>query len=348
MSEESKSWYRMTRPLFNSGFEDDEFLAYGQDGFRELLDSFIARTVQIYDKRMYTEPTSVRAIVQNVTSDAISGTTLRQILCEIGTLRCGQYVKDDKAVWLVSGLPDNNHVYEKAVLWKCKHTIRFVSPLTGEVVDYPVYSTNSTQYGTGELAKEHIAVGDSQHLVYVPYNEETIRVRTGMRIIMDKTSDQPSVYRVTQVDPLSMAVGDDLDGDGLIQWSMLQTQFNEETDNAELMVADYYNRGHSPDESDPSLNPSITLIDEDGDGLLAIGETKRIRIQLKEDGEAASGLSYELEYDMADGAARVESVENGIITLYAEKDRDNVGKTISVTATAGDMKSTLEIQIVNW
>lgn len=25
MSEESKSWYRMTRPLFNSGFEDDEF-----------------------------------------------------------------------------------------------------------------------------------------------------------------------------------------------------------------------------------------------------------------------------------------------------------------------------------
>ena len=77
MSEESKSWYRMTRPLFNSGFEDDEFWAYGQDGFRELLDSFIARTVQIYDKRMYTEPTSVRAIVQNVTSDAISGTTLR-------------------------------------------------------------------------------------------------------------------------------------------------------------------------------------------------------------------------------------------------------------------------------
>ena len=41
MSEESKAWYRMTRPLFNSGFEDDEFWAYGQDGFQEVLDSFI-------------------------------------------------------------------------------------------------------------------------------------------------------------------------------------------------------------------------------------------------------------------------------------------------------------------
>lgn len=48
MSEESKSWYRMTRPLFNSGFEDDEFWAYGQDGFQEVLDSFIGSDVLIY------------------------------------------------------------------------------------------------------------------------------------------------------------------------------------------------------------------------------------------------------------------------------------------------------------
>ena len=56
MSEESKSWYRMTRPLFNSGFEDDEFWAYGQDGFQEVLDSFIGSDVLIYDKAIGTEP----------------------------------------------------------------------------------------------------------------------------------------------------------------------------------------------------------------------------------------------------------------------------------------------------
>lgn len=50
MSEESKSWYRMTRPLFNSGFEDDEFWAYGQDGFQEVLDSFIGSDILIYDR----------------------------------------------------------------------------------------------------------------------------------------------------------------------------------------------------------------------------------------------------------------------------------------------------------
>lgn len=153
MSEESKSWYRMTRPLFNSGFEDDEFWAYGQDGFQEVLDSFIGSDVLIYDKAIGTEPQQVRAIVQQKTSDVYNSTTVRQILCNIGILRCGQYVKHDGAFWLVSSLPDNNRIYEKAVLWKCKYSIRFVSPLTGEIVEYPVYSTNSTQYGTVRRVK---------------------------------------------------------------------------------------------------------------------------------------------------------------------------------------------------
>lgn len=106
MSEESKSWYRMTRPLFNSGFEDDEFWAYGQDGFQEVLDSFIGSDVLIYDKAIGTEPQQVRAIVQQKTSDVYNSTTVRQILCNIGILRCGQYVKHDGAFWLVSSLPD--------------------------------------------------------------------------------------------------------------------------------------------------------------------------------------------------------------------------------------------------
>ncbi len=82
----------------------------------------------------------------------------------------------------MSALPDNNRIYEKAVLWKCKHSIRFISPLTGEIVEYPVYSTNSTQYGTGEAGKTQMAVGADQHLIYLPYNEETIMLDAQSRL----------------------------------------------------------------------------------------------------------------------------------------------------------------------
>ena len=155
-------------------------------------------------------------------------------------MKCGQYVKYDGAFWLVSALPDNNRIYEKAVLWKCKHSIRFVSPLTGEIVDYPVFSTNSTQYGTGELEKTHMNVGEDQHLIYLPFNQETILLDDNFRFIMDKRRDKPSVYRITRVDPVSYAVGSEREEDGLIQWSVLQDQLNTATDSVELMIADYH------------------------------------------------------------------------------------------------------------
>lgn len=351
MSEESKSWYRMTRPLFNSGFEDDEFWAYGQDGFQELLDSFIGSDVLIYDKAMYVEPKKVRAIIQNKTSDIYSSTTARQILCNIGILKCGQYVKYDGATWLVCTLPDNNRIYEKAVLWKCKHSIRFLSPLTGEIVCYPVYSTNSTQYGTGEAEKTHVNVGADQHLIYIPYNQETILLDDGFRFIMDKNRIKPSAYRVTRVDPVSYAVGDEREEDGLLQWSVLQDQLDLARDNVELMIADYFHIVHAaPDVSSGTTAP-LLLVDLDGDFMLASGETKQIEVRcLDANGDPIVPPQYRLECDFADGAARIVDETNGVITLQASNDPSFVGKKIKINAINDEFawETAITLQIVNW
>lgn len=350
MSDESKTWYRMTCPLFNSGFEDDEFWAYGQDGFQELLDSAIGSDVLIYDKSIQKEPITVRAIVQNKTSDVYNSTVVRQILCNIGVLKCGQYVECEGAMWLVSALPDNNRIYEKAVLWKCKHTIRFISPLTGEIVKYPVYSTNSTQYGTGELEKTYMTVGEDQHLIYIPYNEETIKLDDQFRFLMDKNRESPSAYRITRVDPVSYAVGDERNEDGLIQWAVLQTQFNEATDSKELMIADYFPQ--KPEEVVPPAGQSgLVLTDLDGDQMLAIGETKQIQVKcVLPDGTETQISDYRMEYDFAGGAASVVSDNAGLITLQAANNQSFVGKTIKIRAISDTLNSdtTIMIQIVNW
>lgn len=340
----------MTRPLFNSGFEDDEFWAYGQDGFQEVLDSFIGSDVLIYDKTIHAEPQQVRAIVQNKTSDVYNSTTVRQILCNIGILRCGQYVKHDGAFWIVSALPDDNRIYEKAVLWKCKHAIRFISPLTGEIVEYPVYSTNSTQYGTGESEKTHMNVGEDQHLIYIPYNEETIMLDDQFKFLMDKRKDKPTAYRITRVDPVSYAVGSERAEDGLIQWSVLEDQFNIQTDNAELMVANYYEPVPGGTEATPGTSAQLTLTDLDGDFKLACGETKQIRVQLLDVNEVPiAPFDYRLEYDF-DGAASIVDDADGIITVQASEDSSFIGKRIEIKAVNDTFacEATIKIQVVNW
>lgn len=350
MSEESKSWYRMTHPLFNSGFEDDEFWAFGQDGFQEVLDSSIGSDVLIYDKTITTEPQQVRAIVQQKISDVYNSTIVRQVLCNIGILRCGQYIKYDGSFWLVCSLPDNNRIYEKAVLWKCKHSIRFVSPLTGEIVEYPVYSTNSTQYGTGEADKTQMTVGEDQHLIYIPYNEETIMLDTHTRFLMDKNKINPTAYRITRVDPVSYAVGNEFAEDGLIQWAVLEDQFNAATDNAELMIADYYISVPGGKEETSGASVHITLTDLDGDFKIAVGETKQIRVQvLDENDTPIVPLQYRMEYDFA-GAASIVNEVDGVITLLASDDPAFVGTQIEIKVIndASGGEAVMKIQIVNW
>lgn len=132
--------------------------------------------------------------------------------------------------------PDNNKMYEKAIAWQCKYSIKFVSPTSGEIVEYPVYDINSTQYGSGETSEDHLTLGTSQHLIYIPYNEETIKLDSGFRFLIDKNRDNPTAYRLAQVDPGGYSCGKD---DGLIQWTIVESQFDEKTDSKELMVADY-------------------------------------------------------------------------------------------------------------
>lgn len=345
-----KEWYLMTRPLFNSGFESAEFAAYGIDGFNEVLESFIAKNVLVYDKAIYKEPRRIRAIIQNVTSDVINNTVVRQILCNIGILRCGQYIKVDDAYWIVSTLPDNNGIYEKAILWKCKYTLHFVSPITGEVVDYPIYNINSTQYGTGESNKTNISVGDAQHLVYIPYNEETILIDDRFRFLMDRNRQNPTAYRITQVDPLSYAVGGENE-DGLIQWTVQETPFNAETDSKELMVADYFKDIIGDGEREDGVAGNLVLIDLDGDQKIAVGEEKEVRVVLRSESGSEMGIvGYVVEIEPDEGIVEIRSQDSDTLVLYVPRDRSLVGKTfvLHVICPGIARDARLAIRIVNW
>ncbi len=312
-----KEWYLLNRPLYNSGLENNEFDAYAQDGFQELLESFIAKEVLIYPKTIMKEPIITRAIVQNVTSDTSNNTLIRQILCPIGLLMCGQYVKIGESYWLVATYPDNNQIYEKAVLWK-----------------YPTYSLNSTQYGTGEYNREHITVGEGQHLMYLPYNQETVLLDDQFRFIMDRNAANPTVYRITQVDNTSYAVGHENEG-GLIEWHTEEVRFNEATDSGEYMIADYIsikNTENPDDGSDeiPDGESKIILYDLDGDCKLALGESKQIRAMYATPDGIEKPLTDYIVNITPDNDGVKFSCDGSIITIAANNQRILIGKSFII------------------
>lgn len=232
----AKSWYLMNRPLFNSGLEKEEFENYSQDGFSELLESFISSDIEVYNQNIILLQ-SLKAIVQNVTADAESSSFIRQILIPIGNLKTGYYVKYNGSFWLIKDIVDNNGVYEKAIMFFCNYKINFISDISGEVVSYPVHMKNATQYNSGETAREQETIGSSKFLIFIPYNQETIKIDHGKRFLIDKNHDDPTAFEITQVDTISHNFDDDF---AVVRWTLVESQFNPKTDNKELMIADYY------------------------------------------------------------------------------------------------------------
>lgn len=340
-------WYLMNRPLYNSGFEGDEFSAFAQDGFEEVLDSFLADDVEIYEKRMDAEPVLTRAVIQGVTSDTYNNSVLRQFLCRIGTLRSGQYIKARDQIWMIYSKPDNNKMYEKAIGWQCKYSIRFISPLTGEVVEYPVYDINSTQYGTGETGKTHMTVGSANHLVYIPYNEETIRIDSGFRFLIDKNKENPTAYRLAQVDPSAYSCGEN---DGLIQWTIAESQFDEQTDNRELMVADYYGKSALSTADDPDASFHVVLTAEDSENSIVFGEELRVDISFMDRGVAADAIPLNIVITDGSEYGTLTDIQSDHFVVRALNNREYIGQEITVTAENAEhgVSEEIVLRIKGW
>lgn len=322
-----ESWYLMSQPLFNSGFEGDEFSVFAQGGFEEILESPLADDIEVYEKTLSATAVKTRAIIQGVTADNYNNSVLRQFLCRIGTLRSGQYIKARGQTWLVYSLPDNNKMYEKAIAWQCKYSIKFLSPITGKVVEYPVYDINSTQYGSGETSEDHLTLGTSQHLIYIPCNEETIKLDSGFRFLIDKNHDKPTAYRLAQIDPGGYSCGKD---DGLIQWTIVESQFDEKTDNKDLMVADYYGVSDFSKPDDIPDGYSIRITTDGGEKSIVFGEKLRASIELLKDGVVLSPTKFEVSIIDGSEYGMIESIGDGYFVLYALDNREYIGHEITV------------------
>lgn len=234
-----QDWYLIRKPpVYLSGYETEDFDFYAADGFDELANSFLGADIILYDENLH-QIYEGRGIIQNRTADSYTNSVNRQILVSntLGNRVHYVYDKNEDVYWLVNAAVSRNGFYSKLIAWYCKYRLRFISPVSGEVVEYPIYTINSTQYNSGETDGQKITVGSAQHLIYLPYNEETALIDNGVRFLLDKRTTIPTAYRLTQVDSTSYGFQEQ----SVLQWTVLEDQFSPLTDNKELMVADYYN-----------------------------------------------------------------------------------------------------------
>jgi len=266
----AKEWYLLKSPHDQiSGYEDEAFDDYGQEGFFEALDSFIATDVKLYNYDL-SKCTELRAVIQNALTDTKLKSLVRHALVPIGTCVAGDYFNWDNRFWIVVSVVDNNGVYEKAILSLCNYKLTWINS-SGAIVQRWTNITSASQYNNGETASRYYTLRTDQLMVVMPNDTECLLLHIGQRFIIDKrceiyestfddsiqsnTENEVITYKITRVDSILY----DYTNGGLFQLLVTQDEQHEKDGYYKVNKNGYW-LCYEPAEPDVSIPSSCKIV----------------------------------------------------------------------------------------
>lgn len=213
----------------------------------------------------------------------------------------------------------------------------------GDILEYPCVDINSTQYNSGEQASAKMTIGSSQHMATLPYDENTIAIKSPQRFFLDRDTETPTSFIVTQNDNTSMFFGKK----GLIKITMLECERNNDTDRPDLGICDYFEKDelktNNADENKvikSVISYKTTTIKSGG------SKQKFVGTFVNENGEEINGVStnWEIICDFADSLIVNEEGNSLTIGVYDDSLIDEEFKLV-LSDESGNYKSSIIIQI---
>lgn len=211
----AQEWYLINSPYSQlSGYETDALNDFAEEGFLEALDSGMAVDVELCNYDL-SDCKPIRAIIQNTVQDTKLKSLTRLLFVPVGTCKAGMYVKYKNRFWLITGLVDDNKMYEKAVMQICNYYLTWVND-NGAIVQRWANITSASQYNNGESITDYYNVRTDQLMILTPNDDECMLLDQGKRFIIDQrckvyekyfdetveknTSNPVIVYQLTRAD----------------------------------------------------------------------------------------------------------------------------------------------------
>ena len=153
------------------------------------------------------------------------------------------YMEDEDGEWkwwLLVALDERPQFRQYHIL-ECNWTLKWV-------VNNTIHSCLAVQryqnsYSSGLQSGSRITGVDDMTAIWVPTNVSTQTIGYNQRFLISDVGRKPALcYEVSKISDTSPI--------GLIKFSLAQTAFNEETDNVDLMIADYWASHIEPTEPD--------------------------------------------------------------------------------------------------
>lgn len=154
------------------------------------------------------------------------------------TLKHGGVVDWADSKWLITDVDADDLIYQRGVMRRCNHILRWVSNKTGIVHEKWCVVEDGTKYLIGERTREFLTIGDGRLSVTVAKDPDTVELQRGLRFLIDdEDSDFVTAYQITKSNKLFNV----FNGEGVFRFILNEVQLTD-NDNVERRIADYNNR----------------------------------------------------------------------------------------------------------
>ena len=248
----------------------------------------------------------------------------------------GDYVEWADAMWLMVSCDWDKEVYTYGKMQQCNYVLKWQSA-NADVIERWSVVLSASKYNNGEKYNNVIVVGSNQLMVYLPIDEETLKLRSDKRLMVDFNTELPKCYDITRVDTVTMGYDGTAepryDGKGCILLVLTETEINPDVDRIDLMLCDYVNPNDIP-------HPSPINITYSGSPSIRIGGRKTFTAETEN--EVVFSLVYSA---LLNGKLTMEQTGNKCVVKCAN-DSALVGATFKVEVAGGGQQSELLVDII--
>lgn len=234
-------------------------------------DRLVTQTLRNYKKLSALSPMYNKVIINNkevainILSTDYSAVRKFQSI-EYKDIKLGDYVIWKNNYWIVTTINTDDVLYVGGEITRCNKLLCWQDQQTLDVIQKWCVVQNPS--ATLRVIKDdYISYPYKTYKILIPTDRETIMLDLDRRFLIDIIGGKPKSYKITGVDVMSEMV-DNAEG-GFSTLYIEQDQFNPDTDNAELMIADYKQK---PSENKPDKSTNYCVIH--GNNTIKLGGLK--------------------------------------------------------------------------
>lgn len=185
---------------------------------------------------------------------------------EYKNIKLGDYIIWKDNYWIVTTINTDDNLYIGGEITRCNKLLCWQNQQTLEIIQRWC-AVQEPSYALKITKDDYISYPYKTYKILIPTDEETIMLDLDRRLLIDIIGEKPKSYKIVGVDVMSGMV-DNAEG-GFSTLHIEQDQFNPDTDNTELMIADYKQK---PNKNKPNKSTNYCIIH--GNNTIKLGGLK--------------------------------------------------------------------------